>query len=120
MIWQDHLRQTLLEMKFKESVSHIGVFQHETRDILFCVHVDDLLWTGVRGIGNKHRAAVARVVYLAPRSTGFGCGGSCARQNHGNSERVTTNVSNMLQDTCMVNLTICNGTQFRKKRTQLF
>ena len=48
MIWQDHLRKTLPDMKFKESVTHPGVFQHETRDILFCVHVDDLLCTGLR------------------------------------------------------------------------
>ena len=48
MIWQDHLRETLLNMKFKESVTHPGVFQRETRDILLCVHVDDLLCTGVR------------------------------------------------------------------------
>ena len=48
MIWQDHLRKTLLDMKFNESVTHPGVFQHETRDILFCVHVDDLLCTGSR------------------------------------------------------------------------
>ena len=47
MIWQDHLRKTLLDIKFKESVTHPGVFQHETRDILFCVHVDDLLCTDV-------------------------------------------------------------------------
>ena len=43
MIWQDHLRETLLDMKFKESVT-----QHETRDFLLCVHVDDLLCTGLR------------------------------------------------------------------------
>ena len=48
MIWQDHLQKTPLDMKFKESVTHPGVFQHETRDILFCVHVDDLLCTGLR------------------------------------------------------------------------
>ena len=48
MIWQDHLRKTLLDMEFKESVTHPGVFQRETRDILLCVHVDDLLCTGVR------------------------------------------------------------------------
>ena len=47
-IWQDHLRKTLLDMTFKESVTHPGVFQHETRDILLRVHVDDLLCTGVR------------------------------------------------------------------------
>ena len=35
-------------MKFKGSVSHPRGFQHETRDILLCVHVDDLLCTGVR------------------------------------------------------------------------
>ena len=35
-------------MKFKESVIHPKVFQHETRDILFCVHVDGLLCTGPR------------------------------------------------------------------------
>ena len=35
-------------MKLKESVAHPWVFQHETRDILLCVHVDDLLCTGVR------------------------------------------------------------------------
>ena len=34
MIWQDHLRKAQLDMKFKESVAHLGVFQHETRDIL--------------------------------------------------------------------------------------
>ena len=43
MIWQDHLRKTLIEMKFKE-----GVFQHETPDIFICVHVDDLQCTGLR------------------------------------------------------------------------
>ena len=48
MIWQDHLRKTLLDMKFKESVTQPGVFQHETRDIRLCIHVDDLLCTGVR------------------------------------------------------------------------
>ena len=36
MIWQDHLRGTLLESS--ESVTHPGVFQQETRDILLCVH----------------------------------------------------------------------------------
>ena len=48
MSWQDHLQKTLLEMKFKESNTHVGVFQHDTRDIFFCVHVDDLLCTGLR------------------------------------------------------------------------
>ena len=48
MIWQDHLRKTLLDRKFKESVTHPGVFQHETRDIFLCVHVDDILCTGPR------------------------------------------------------------------------
>ena len=48
MIWQDYLQKTLLEMKFKESVTHPGVFQHETRDIFLCLHVDDLLCTGLR------------------------------------------------------------------------
>ena len=48
MIWQDHLRKTLLDTKFKESVTHPGVFQHETRHILLCVHVDQLLCTGGR------------------------------------------------------------------------
>ena len=38
----------LLEMKFEESVTHPVVFQHETRDILLCVHADDLLCTGLR------------------------------------------------------------------------
>ena len=47
MIWQDHLRETLFEMKFKESVTHPGLFQHETRDIFLCVHVENLR-TGVR------------------------------------------------------------------------
>ena len=47
MIWQDRLRETLLDLKFKESMTHAGVSQHETRDILLCVHVDDLLCTGV-------------------------------------------------------------------------
>ena len=31
MIWQDDLRETLLDVKFKESVYHAGVFQLETR-----------------------------------------------------------------------------------------
>ena len=48
MIWQDHLRKTLLDMKFKESVTQPEVFQHETRDIRLCIHVDNLLCTGVR------------------------------------------------------------------------
>ena len=48
MIWQDHLRKTLIGKKFKESVTHPGVFQHETRHLFMCVHVDDLLFTGVR------------------------------------------------------------------------
>ena len=48
VIWQDHLRKILLDMKFKESVTHPGVFQHETRDIILCVHMDVLLCTGVR------------------------------------------------------------------------
>ena len=47
-IWQDHLRETLLDIKFKESVTHPGVFQHGTRDILLCLHVDDLLCRGLR------------------------------------------------------------------------
>ena len=46
--WQDHLRKTLLGRKFKESVTHPGVVQHETRNIFLCVHVDDLLCTGQR------------------------------------------------------------------------
>ena len=29
-------------------MTHPGVFQHETRDLFMCVHVDDLLCTGVR------------------------------------------------------------------------
>ena len=36
MIWQDHLRKTLTDMKFRESVTHPGVY------------VDDLLCTGLR------------------------------------------------------------------------
>ena len=48
MMWQDHLRKALLDMKFKESITHPGVFQHETRDIFLCVHEDDLLLTGRR------------------------------------------------------------------------
>ena len=43
MVWQDHLRETPLAMKFHESVTHPGVFHHETRDILLFVEVDDLL-----------------------------------------------------------------------------
>ena len=38
MIWQEHPRETLHDVKFKKSVTHPGVFQHETRDILLCVH----------------------------------------------------------------------------------
>ena len=49
MTWQDHLRETLLDMmKFKETFTYPGVFQHETRDIFLCVHVDNLLCTGLR------------------------------------------------------------------------
>ena len=48
MAWQDHLRKTQLDMKLKESLTHPGVFQHETRDILLCVHVDDLVCTSSR------------------------------------------------------------------------
>ena len=48
MIWQDHLRKTIFDKKFKESVTHRGVFQHETRDIFMRVHVDDLLCTRQR------------------------------------------------------------------------
>ena len=48
MIQQDHLWKTLLDMKFKESVARPGESHHETGDILLCVHVDDLLCTGVR------------------------------------------------------------------------
>ena len=48
MIWQDHLQKPLSDVKFKESVTHRGAFQPETQDILLCVHVDDLLRTGVR------------------------------------------------------------------------
>ena len=59
MIWQDHLRETLLDMKFKESVTHPGVFQHETRDILLCVHVDDLLCTSF-----ERRSDVAEETFL--------------------------------------------------------
>ena len=48
MIWQEHLRKTLLDRKFKESVTHPGLLQHETRDIFLSVHVDDLLCAGLR------------------------------------------------------------------------
>ena len=48
MIWQHHLWKTLLDMKFKESVTHPGVFQPDTRDIILFAHVDDLLCTGLR------------------------------------------------------------------------
>ena len=48
MIRQDHLRKTLLDRKFEESVTHPGAFQHEARDIFLSVHVDDLLCTGLR------------------------------------------------------------------------
>ena len=48
MIWHYHLRKTLTDRKFREPVTHPGVFQHETRDMFFSVHVDDLLCTGPR------------------------------------------------------------------------
>ena len=48
MICQDHLRKTLLDLKFRESVTHPGLFQHETRDTFLWAHVDDLLCTGFR------------------------------------------------------------------------
>ena len=48
MVWQDHLGKTLLEMKFKESVTHPGVFQHETRDMFLPLCACDLLCTGLR------------------------------------------------------------------------
>ena len=47
MIWQDPSRKTPLGVKFKESVTHPGVFQDETRGIFLCVHVDDLLCAGL-------------------------------------------------------------------------
>ena len=186
------------------------MFQHEARDILLCVHVDDLLCTGLRddlmwlkkqflkiyeletlvgddddmvkkavyfggtlewsenGLGvrpdrrhvrsllrelemencrniftplcatvemegtrrdhlevsaelaTKHRATVPRVVYLAQDRLDFGVAAvELAKNPWQFQERVTTNVSNVLQDISMVILTTCNGTQFRKKQTQL-
>ena len=212
IIWQDHLRETLLEMKFKESVTHPGLFQHETRDILLCVHVYPVLCTGLRDdvmwlkkqlfkkyeletllmgddddmvkkavylgttleggenglsvrpnrrhvrsllrelgmencrsvstplcptvekegnrsdrpevsaeLATKHRAAVARVVYLAQDRLDLGVAAvELAKAMAIPRERVTTNVSNVLHDTCMVTQTVCNGTHFRKTRIQLF
>ena len=48
MIRQDHLRKTLIDKKFKESVTHPGVFQHEIRNIFMCAYVDDLLCIWLR------------------------------------------------------------------------
>ena len=49
MICRDHLRETLLDMKFKESVTHPVCFNTKnTKPFFSCVHVDDLLCTGVR------------------------------------------------------------------------
>ena len=72
-------------------------------------------------LATKHRAAVARVVYLAQDGLDLGVAAvGVAKTIAIPRERVTTNVSNVLQDTCMVNLTICNGTHFKKTRIQLF
>ena len=213
MIWQDHLRKTLIDTKFKESATHPGVFQHETRDIFLCVHVDDLLCTGLRedliwlkrqlsneyeletkltgedddmekkavylgrtlewgenGLGvrpdrihvhsllrelgmencrsistplsataekevdrserpemsaelaTKHRAAVARVVYMSQDRLDLGVAAvelakTMAIPKEGDDERLKSNVSH---DICMVTLTTFNGTPFRMQRKQLF
>ena len=46
-IWQDHLRDTLQEIEFVESQIKPGLFRHAERDIDLCVHVDDILVSGV-------------------------------------------------------------------------
>ena len=66
-------------------------------------------------LATKYRAAVARVVYLAQDRLDLGVAAPWQFR-----EGVTTNASNVLHDICMVSLTTCNGTQFRKTRTQLF
>ena len=49
MVLQDHLRKTVTHHEVQGVCNPSpGVFQHETRDIILCVHVDDLLWTGLR------------------------------------------------------------------------
>ena len=69
-------------------------------------------------LATKHRAAVARVVYLATGSAGYEWR-QLSSPKHSYSEWVTTNASNVLHDIFMVILTTCHGTQVRKKRTQL-
>ena len=66
-------------------------------------------------LATKYRAAVARVVYLAQDRLDLGVAAPWQFR-----EGVTTNASNVLHDICMVSLTTCTGTQFRKTRTQLF
>ena len=68
-------------------------------------------------LATKHRAAVARVVYLAQDRLDLGVAAVELAKNHGNSERVTTNVSNVLQDIFVFTLITCKS---RKKQTQLF
>ena len=66
-------------------------------------------------LATKHRAAVARVVYLAQDRLDLGVAAvELAKTPWQFRERVTTNVSNVLQDACMVTQIICNGTNFRK------
>ena len=46
MIWQDHLRATLLRLGFEEAATRPGYFRHRDRDLDVCVHVGDLLTAG--------------------------------------------------------------------------
>ena len=49
MTWQDPLRETLLGHEFQGvCYPSRGVSTYEVRDILLCVHVGDLLCTGLR------------------------------------------------------------------------
>ena len=71
-------------------------------------------------LATKHRAAVARVVYLAQYRLDLGVAAVELAKPWPFQERFTMNVSNALRDTFMLILITCNGTQFRKKQTQLF
>ena len=46
MIWSDHLRETLEEIGFKDSLTSPGFYHHPSRHAWLCVHVDDLVVAG--------------------------------------------------------------------------
>ena len=70
-------------------------------------------------LATKHRAAVARVVYLAQDRLDLGVAAVELAKSKVIPRGRQMNVSNALRDTFMVILIGCNGTHFRKKQTQL-